>query len=811
MAYSTQRAVSDGTLQLLSLSIEFFDQSEISVFLDSIPTTAYTWATATSIHMNAVVPNGVELLVRRTTDLSKVRHEFSLGAQFSDVTLDEDFKQVLHIAQEAIEGVNVGDLYNDLNMHGHKIINLAAAVNDSDAINLGQVKLESEGAWQAAAAAQSARLASETAAANSASYRDQSQSFSEIAQTAAGQALASANAADDDRVAAQAAAASATASEAAALNYKNLAETAAFNANVSDQNAGVKTLRFLFPAATAPTTRDDGNALVTGDRYLNTTSGVEYIWKSGAWVASNLDMAQLADSSSTTLGAALVGYRPPGTGSQGMTLYAKISQALDVRDFGVDMTSSADQTTQFNAAYAEAVASKRELHIPDGTIVCSGFDLNPQFSLIGYGPGRSVIKARAGLNTGFIRSTGTHNHDVNFEGIGFDGNYNSNIALGNQSGTTVRIVGCRKRIVNCAILNSAGTSLDTDWDSADQMRALGFLDHFNHLYISNGRGHGWVHAGGSDADGDNIEIIDVGMAAANTYYGFWLKSGSGNGRWRNVHTWNRYTTTVVPYSMVQVDSSGNNFSDCHFEGGTSALTVNGGGNTFASCSYYAPRGAHAVVFTTLAIGNLLHGSFGLVTFGTNYAGLYLAGQGNIIDITNLGAGCVNGMVDFSADPGSNSVRVRGYQASGPSWVSSPHATTVADILLIGGATGGRLTQDANEVWTAYVPGVAAGSGAFTTASALGRFKKVGKTVFWNAVVTITTLGSAGTNVTLGNPFTANTSLGGSGTVMGREAALTGKALCGVTNASSTVIFFYDNTFPGAAGSVLRVGGFYEIA
>jgi len=159
MAYSTQRAVSNGTLQLLSLSINFFDKSEISVYLNNVPTSAYTWATANSIHMNSVVPNGVELLVRRTTDLSDVRHVFSLGAQFKDSTLDDDFRQILHIAQEAVEGANVGDIYSTLNMHGNVISNVGPATADGDAISLGQVRTESQGAYLANSQAQTAATA----------------------------------------------------------------------------------------------------------------------------------------------------------------------------------------------------------------------------------------------------------------------------------------------------------------------------------------------------------------------------------------------------------------------------------------------------------------------------------------------------------------------------------------------------------------------------------------------------------------------------------------------------------------------------
>lgn len=159
MAFSTQRAVSNGTLQVLLLSIKYIDKSEITVYVNSIETSAYTWASDTSIRLNSVVPNGQEVLIRRTTDMSKIRHQFTTGAQFKASTLDEDFQQILHISQEALEGGTVRDLFNVLNMHGYKISNLGKATADGDAVSLGQVKTESASAWTAAAEAKASAAA----------------------------------------------------------------------------------------------------------------------------------------------------------------------------------------------------------------------------------------------------------------------------------------------------------------------------------------------------------------------------------------------------------------------------------------------------------------------------------------------------------------------------------------------------------------------------------------------------------------------------------------------------------------------------
>lgn len=235
MAYSTQRAVSDGTLQLLMIEIEFFDESEITAYFDNIPTTEFIWATDKSLRFNDPVPNGVEVLLRRTTDLSQPRHIFSQGAQFKDSTLDEDFKQILHIAQEAVEGANVGDIYQPLNMHGNPILNVGPAVDDGSAVSLGQVKTESASAWVAAGQAQAA-LAGVQASANTATQQ------AVIATTKAGEAGASATTATQQAGIATAAVASIGGSvgeaTAQADRSKNEADRSKAQADISTTKAG---------------------------------------------------------------------------------------------------------------------------------------------------------------------------------------------------------------------------------------------------------------------------------------------------------------------------------------------------------------------------------------------------------------------------------------------------------------------------------------------------------------------------------------------------------------------------------------------
>lgn len=121
------------------------------------------------------------------------------------------------------------------------------------------------------------------------------------------------------------------------------------------------------------------------------------------------------------------------------------------------------------------------------------------------------------------------------------------------------------------------------------------------------------------------------------------------------------------------------------------------------------------------------------------------------------------------------------------------------------ANGG--TGDTGSAWTAFTPGITATVGALTTTSTTGRYKKLGRTVFIEMELTITTNGTGASSLTTTLPFASASSE----IIVGREIAINGKALTGTVGAASTSmnICFYDNGYAGANGSVLALSGVYE--
>lgn len=112
----------------------------------------------------------------------------------------------------------------------------------------------------------------------------------------------------------------------------------------------------------------------------------------------------------------------------------------------------------------------------------------------------------------------------------------------------------------------------------------------------------------------------------------------------------------------------------------------------------------------------------------------------------------------------------------------------------------------------YTPTITAGSGVFTTVSAVGRYRQIGKLIFIQITVTITTNGTAATSVIASLPFTSINVAGVRHILSGCEDGLSGVMLDGRIRENSAVVNIVDrdNVYPGANGALLVLSGFYEI-
>lgn len=139
--YSVQITVSDGTLTRIALSIEYFEKDDITLYrnLELTPLvlgTDWQWDGDTHINLltNIPVPLGSYITVRRNTNIDRAFNIYDGGAAFSRDTLDENFKQMIYLAQEFTEGNGLTGLYFPLDMHGFQIKNLGAPTDPKDAV-----------------------------------------------------------------------------------------------------------------------------------------------------------------------------------------------------------------------------------------------------------------------------------------------------------------------------------------------------------------------------------------------------------------------------------------------------------------------------------------------------------------------------------------------------------------------------------------------------------------------------------------------------------------------------------------------------
>lgn len=109
--YSIQKMVSDGTLSTIALGIQYLQRNDIYIRIAGVETpqsgapSGYTWSfiNNTTLKILPVVPNGVEVVVYRRTDVDAMYNIYSQNAQFDEATIDENNQQLLYIAQEYLE------------------------------------------------------------------------------------------------------------------------------------------------------------------------------------------------------------------------------------------------------------------------------------------------------------------------------------------------------------------------------------------------------------------------------------------------------------------------------------------------------------------------------------------------------------------------------------------------------------------------------------------------------------------------------------------------------------------------------------
>ena len=474
-----------------------------------------------------------------------------------------------------------------------------------------------------------------------------------------------------------------------------------------------------------------------------------------------------------------------GTGAVSRTVQDKARDIVSVRDFGAKGDGVTDDTAAINAAIAALKAAGGDLlYFPRGNYISSGqIALDASVWMIGAGPNATKISVSGNLATALLAYNGSGgSQGFNFRMSGF-----TLVGPNRLAGS----IGLQlQKLSRSHIDNVVIQFFDTAFDATDVDQS----QFQNVVWCFNNKG-GTFNAAAGITDANNI--IFTGCAVANnTVYGLSLTNA-------NLFTYQNGSIqfngqigggpTQFGVSLINC-GGGATFQNVDLEGngGISSVVVDQTSNVFFAQPTFQFIGSNFYKSVVTTVG---FATDDILVTGTAAATLRFSGNTfwsgggytpsawrGTISISNTAALVLDDQTNFFQD----ALEVPVY----------PAGQTVKLPVAFGG------TGDNGSAWTAYSPTVTAGSGAFTTVSAAGRYKTIGKTV--HVEVTITTIGTAATSMLFTLPLASQ-----SGAVLSGINASTGATVSGLVGASGVVVFRYDGAFPAAAGNQFTLSGVYE--
>lgn len=264
----------------------------------------------------------------------------TIGSRYASVAaLNANFAAIVAAIENTVsrDGTSPNSMSGNLDMNSNRILNVPAPTSDNEPITRAYLStLENNAYTSAVGAAASAAAAStsQTSAASSATSASSSASSASTsasnASTSASNAASSASAASTSASSASSSASSASSSASSASSSASTASSAATSASaaqVAAEAALASTLtaydnfddRYLGSKTSDPSVDNDGNALVAGSLYFNSSSGAMKVYTGSAWVAAyisgsgylaaanNLSDVSSASTSRTNLGATATG------------------------------------------------------------------------------------------------------------------------------------------------------------------------------------------------------------------------------------------------------------------------------------------------------------------------------------------------------------------------------------------------------------------------------------------------------------------------------------------------------------------------
>lgn len=293
MAFSYQNYTGDNATTQFSIPFTYQDTAEISVTVNGVAETGLTFPSSSTVLLTSAPATGTLVQVRRTTALASRAVDFASGSVLTEEDLDDSNIQVFHAAQEAIDiaGDSIFLDTDDKWEASSKVIkNVGTPIANTDAATKAYADGISSAAASAAVTAANAAVTAATGAiipdatkivlhpintqytlSDGITTDYSAKHYANIASTNAGLTAADLLLTNADVV-------SANAAVTAAENARDV--TLAAYDNFDDRYLGV------FTTANEPLVDNDGNALVAGSLYFNSTDGAMKVYTGSLWVAA---------------------------------------------------------------------------------------------------------------------------------------------------------------------------------------------------------------------------------------------------------------------------------------------------------------------------------------------------------------------------------------------------------------------------------------------------------------------------------------------------------------------------------------------
>jgi hypothetical protein len=331
MALSFVTYTGDGSNRIFNLTFTYLQQAEVGVKVNNVAVT-FTWLDSSRVQLTTAPASGAVVEVRRTSSRTARVVDFQDGAVLTEAALDADSNQLFNLSQEAFDASDSAvklDSDNVFTAANKRIKNVADPVNAQDAVTktwaetgltsqlnsaTAQAVIATTKAAEAATSATNsetsktasgvsatASAASATASAASAATATTQVTLATaqktIATTKASEASASATASAASATASAASAAASAASAASITGAESTATTkaseSAASATASANSAAAAAASFdsfddkyLGAKASEPSTNNDGDALVAGNLYFLTGTGMQ-VYDGANWIAAS--------------------------------------------------------------------------------------------------------------------------------------------------------------------------------------------------------------------------------------------------------------------------------------------------------------------------------------------------------------------------------------------------------------------------------------------------------------------------------------------------------------------------------------------